>query len=147
MDPATIATGVLAVLTPYLVKGAKEFAGAVGDAAYEKAKGMLTTLKQRWAPDKDASTSLEQFEKKPALYKPVVETLLKEKLQSDAALAKELGELLQEMGPTLEVLQKMDEGRNVTGLDAKELNKGRVSVTQEIKNADGVTGVKIDRIG
>ena len=147
MDPVTIATGVLTVLTPYLVKGAKEFVSVAGDVACEKASGMLQKLKQRWAGDKEASTSLEQFEQKPERYKPVIEDILKEKLTNDESLSRELSTMLQDMGPTLEIIQKMDEGRNVTGVEAKELNKGRVGVTQEIKKADGVTGAKIDRIG
>jgi len=147
MDPATIATGVLAILTPYLVKGAKEFTNVVGEAAYDKAKGLLQNLKQRWAGDKEASATLEQFEQKPERYKPVVEDILKEKLSADSGMAQEYAEKLRDMGPVLEIIQKMDEGKNITGLEAKELNKGHVVVTQEIKNADGVTGIKIDRIG
>ena len=147
MDPATIATGVLTVLMPYVAKGAKEFISVVGEVGYEKAKGLMEKLKSKWSGDKEVTSTLENFEAKPERYKPVLEDIMHEKLAKDPELANELSKMLQEMGPTLTIIQEMDEARGVTGLAAGEVNSGNVSVTQKIKKAEDVTGAKIDRIG
>lgn len=148
MDPAKIATGVLAILVPYLVKGAKEFVNLAGQAAYEKAKGMLDKLKARWTGDSEAAPVLQQFEQKPERYGAIVKDILQEKLAQDPNLARELANLLKEIdAPTLQIVQKMNEAKDVIGVNADELNKGEVSVTQEMGKAEGVTGAKIGRIG
>jgi len=54
---------------------------------------------------------------------------------------------LEEMEPTLEVAQRVEEGRKMTGLEAEEMTGGKVKVAQEIEKGEDVTGVKIRRIG
>jgi hypothetical protein len=149
MDPIItgLVTSVITVLTPYVKKGAGEFANAAGEVAYEKAKGLLATLKKRWVKDKEASTQLENFEKKPERYQPVLEDILAEKLSEDKEFADELAQILKEMGPTLEIIQKMEEAEDVTGLEAEEMAGGKAKVEQEIGKAKNVTGAKFKRIG
>jgi vacuolar-type H+-ATPase subunit I/STV1 len=148
MDPiGTLVTSVMAVLMPYVAKGAEEFARVAGEAAYNKAKSLLDTLKARLSGDKEATDSLTRFEEKPERYQPVVEDILKEKLAEDQALAEELKKLLKEMGPELEIIQKMRVGKKVVGLEADEIAGGQAKVTQEIDEAEDVTGAKFGRIG
>src|SRR2546421_8734024 len=111
MDPAIVdlATKVVAVLLPFVSKGAEEFATKVGDTAYEKAKNLLSTLKQRWSRDTEATESLVRFEQKPERYKTVLEDILQEKIVEDHDLAAQVAQLLQELGPTLEIIQQMEE--------------------------------------
>jgi outer membrane lipoprotein-sorting protein len=148
MEPVTmIATAVISVLSPYLVKGAEEFIKAAGKDAYEKAKTLLATLKSRWANDQEASEQLARFEQKPERYRSVLEDILNEKLVQDENLATDLNRLLQEMGPTLNIVMKMKDAEGVTGLEATEMSGGRASVTQEIEKGKNITGAKIARIG
>jgi len=149
VDPvtATLAANVVAVLAPYVAVGAQEFARNVGKEAYEKAKTMLTALRAKWAGDKEATDALTRFEEKPERYAPVLEDVLNEKLAEDKELAMVLSTLLNEMGPSLEVVQKMEEGRRVTGLEAEEMTEGRATVNQDIGRGEDVTGAKIRRIG
>src|SRR6266853_2041919 len=137
MDPAIIdvSTKVMAVLLPFVTKGAEEFASKVGDAAYEKAKTLLTILKQKWSGDKEATESLVLFEKKPQRYQAVLEDILQEKLVEDHDLATQVVQLLQEMGPTLEIIQQMEEGKNIVGLKAREMRGGRARILQEMAQA------------
>src|SRR5437868_12441654 len=123
MDPAIvdIATKVVAVLLPLVSKGAEEFASKIGDAAYEKAKGILSTLKQRWSVDTEATEGLVRFEQKPERYQTVLEDILQEKLSEDHDLAEQLSRLLQEIGPTLEIIQQMEEGKDIIGLKARQM--------------------------
>ena len=149
MDPvtATLAANVVAVLAPYVAVGAQEFARNVGKEAYEKAKTMLSALRARCTGDKEATDALTRFEEKPERYAPVLEDVLNEKLAEDKELAMVLSTLLNEMGPSLEVVQKMEEGRRVTGLEAEEMTEGRATVNQDIGRGEDVTGARIRRIG
>ncbi len=54
---------------------------------------------------------------------------------------------VEETETTLEVAQKVEEGRNVTGLEAEEMTGGKVKVAQDIERGEDVTGVRIRRIG
>ena len=149
MDPAIVdlATKVVAVLLPFVSKGAEEFATKVGDTAYEKAKNLLSTLKQRWSRDTEATESLVRFEQKPERYKTVLEDILQEKLVEDRDLAAQVARLLQEMGPSLEIIQQMEEGKGIIGLKAREMRSGRARVSQDITKAEEVTGAEFDTLG
>ncbi len=149
MDPVTgtLAASVVAVLAPYVAMGAQEFARNAGKEAYEKAKTMLATLKAKWTWDKEATDALARFEQKPERYAPVLEDVLREKLAEDKELAALMATVLNEMGPSLEVVQKMEEGRRVTGLEAEEMIEGKARISQDIERGEDVTGARIRRIG
>ena len=110
MDPitATLAANVVAVLAPYVAVGAQEFVRNAGKDAYEKAKTMFAALRAKWTGDEEATDALTRFEEKPERYAPVLEDVLNEKLAQDKELAAVLSTLLNEMGPSLEVVQKME---------------------------------------
>lgn len=149
MDSATIALAmnVVNVLLPYVSKGAEEFASKVGDAAYEKARMLLSTLKEKWQGDKEASESLACFEEKPERYQPVLTDILQEKLSQDKDFASQVSRLLQEMGPALQVIQTMEKGTGITALKAGEFHRGTANVSQEITTGEDVIGAEIDTIG
>jgi hypothetical protein len=147
MDPISLITPVVSLLMPYAAKGAEKFAEEVGQAAFEKVKGLLATLRTRWRGDQEAIDTLVRFEEKPDRYHPILEDVLKEKLGQDQELAKVLTEFLEGMGPTLQIIQKMKDAEQITGLEAKEMTRGEAAIIQEIDKAKNVTGAKIDRIG
>jgi len=149
MDPVTaaLAANVMSVLMPYAAMGAQAFARSAGKDAYEKAKSLLGTLKARWAGDEEATDAVDRFEEKPERYRPVLEGILEEKITQDEQLAAELATLLEEMGPSLEVIQRMEEGRRVTGVEAEQMSGGRAKVRQDIGRGEDVTGARIGRIG
>jgi hypothetical protein len=149
MDPitASLAAKVVSVLAPYVVVGAEEFVRNAGKDAYEKAKTMFAALRAKWTGDEEATDALTRFEDKPERYAPVLEDVLREKLAEDKELATVLSTLLNEMGPSLEVVQKMEEGRKATGIEAEEMTGGRATVDQDIGTGEDVTGARIRRIG
>ena len=142
-----LAARVVAVLLPLVSKGAEEFATKVGETTYAKAKTLLATLKHKWSQDKEASESLAHFEEKPERYKGVIEDILQEKLSQDNDLVAYISHLFQEMGPALEIIQKMDEGRDITGLKAEQMRRGTAKVTQDIKHGEKVTGAEFEKLG
>ena len=147
---AQLATTVLSILAPYAARTGKEFVEAVGEAAYQRAKALMDTLKARWAgrtEHKEASDALENFEKKPERYAPVLQDVLEEKIETDSEFAGELTRQTQEFGPLIEIIQRLESAEGVTGLEAKEMAAGKASINQEIKGSRNITGAKIDRIG
>src|SRR5260370_15840317 len=118
MDPATIATltgSVLSVITPYVVKGADEFAKLVGEAAFAKAKGLFAALKHKLSADPEAADTLAHFEEKPPRYQPALQDILSENLAKDPEFAAELEQHIKGMGPVLEVVQRMKEAEGEIG--------------------------------
>jgi hypothetical protein len=143
-----LATTVVAILLPFLKRGAEEFATAVGKAAAEKVQGIFTRVRRWFADDEQATSSLEALEGERAdLYVPVVEGILAEKLKDDEAMREQLQRLVDELGPTLSIVQEMEEAKRVIGLRAGTLSSGSVEVTQKIGTAEDVTGAHIDKIG
>lgn len=152
MDPiiTTLAANAVAVLIPYVKKGAEEVASEVGKAATEKIKILLNTLKTRLSEDKEATYDLERFEEKPERYKSALQDILQEKLNNDKNLAAELDRLLKEIketGPNIDVYIKMKEGEDVTGMRAKEVKKGKAKVNMEIEKGKKVIGVDVENFG
>ncbi|HEY7415548.1 MAG TPA: hypothetical protein VH593_10175, partial [Ktedonobacteraceae bacterium] len=71
-----------------------------------------------------------------------------EKLAQDKDLLATLSRHLQEMGPTLEVIQNMEESRGVIGVRARQIQAGTVRVLQDAKIAENTIGIDItDSIG
>jgi hypothetical protein len=149
MDPITIglASSIMGVLMPFVKKGAEEFISSAGKDAYEKSKTILENLKSRLSGDEEAVETLKHFEEKPERYKSAVEDILREKLAQDKGLAGELQRMLKDMGPNLDIIQKMKTAENVTGLQVDKIMSVRAKVIQEIERAKDVTGAKIKRIG
>ncbi|MCJ7443814.1 MAG: hypothetical protein MUO26_04675 [Methanotrichaceae archaeon] len=142
-----LASNVVSILAPYLAKGADVFAQEAGKAAFHKTKNLLETIKKRWSGDKEARTSLELFEEKPARYESVIEDILKEKLEHDDEFAVQLQKILYDMEPEIEIIQKMKVGENIIGLEVNEIIGGKTRVTQEVEQAKDVVGAKIKQIG
>jgi hypothetical protein len=143
----TLVSTVVSVLLPYVAKGGEEFVKEAGKAAFEKVKSLFQTLKAKLTGDKEASEALENFEQKPARYQSVLEQVLSDKLSQDPALAAELEKHLKEMGPELQIIQKMKKGEKVTGLEADEMAGGKAKISQDIEEAKDVIGAKIKKIG
>lgn len=143
----TLVVKVVDILLPLAKKGAEEFVGAVGKDTYEKAKTIFAKLKERWAGDTEASSTLNNFENKPDRYLPILEEILQEKLAEDPELVEQLTKVISELGPKLEIIQNMEKGEKVTGLKAKTMNQGSVKVQQDIKDGKEIVGAEIESIG
>lgn len=147
MDPAALASTVMSILGPYVTKGVEEFTRAAGEVAYEKGKQLLATLKARWAGDPAATDHLARFEKKPAVYAPALEDVLKEKLEHDQQLAAQLDQTVKEIGPDIQIIMKMGQAEDVTGFEADEMTSGKAGVELDIESGKHVKGAVIKRIG
>lgn len=112
IDPATLATAVVAVLSPYLVEAVKSGAGKIGEAAVEGAGKLYQTLKKRLAgsTEEKALVKLEAAPEKPDA-QAALRLFLEERLAADPALVSELAGLVEEARPGVSIQQIA----NVTG--------------------------------
>jgi len=147
---AALVPTVISVLSPLAAKGASSLAETAGQAAVQKASEILATLKRKWSTDDEASGTLRRFEENPVRYLPMFEDVLTEKVNQDKTLEIELERLLEEMGDSLTIIQRVGTvSGEATGLDAGELGRGRrVSIEQTVDDVSGkITGARIDKIG
>ncbi|WNG45300.1 hypothetical protein F0U60_15180 [Archangium minus] len=147
MDPSSLATSIIGILMPYVSKTASDFISTAGEVAYSKAKSIFAKLKDRWTGDQEASRALEGFQHKPDRYQLVLQDVLGEKLSQDGSLAGELRQMVEELGPSLQILMKAEELEDGTGLESRELRSGRIGIEQDVRRGTKLIGAKIDRIG
>lgn len=100
-------TVVSSILLPYIKDGAVKMAERITNSAGSAASEYTVQFAEKiWNKVKSAFTSdaekvtLTQFEERPEAAKPLVEDMLKEKLQQDDQLAKELEALVASKSPT-----------------------------------------------
>ncbi len=147
MDPVTLATAALTILTPFAKNAGEELVKTVGQIGFDKAKGLFTWLKQRFAGDPSASKDLSRFETDPDKFEPGLGATIKEKVEQDPEFAAELKKRIDEIGPTLTVFQDIKKGKKIVGVDADEIRSGKVGVTQKADDVEDLTGVRAKRIG
>lgn len=149
MEPITmsLASTVMSILMPYAKEGIDEFVKTAGKDAYEKAKGLVDSLKNNWSRDKEATAALENFEKNPGRYQFVLKDILDEQLETNNDLSKEVQKIINDMGPDLEIIQKMKEAENVVGLKADSMTSGKVTIMQDIEKARNTTGADVEHVG
>lgn len=101
MDPialTTLASQVMALLTPYLTKAGEEFVSQFGDVAFEQCKRLYDTVRARFVKEapKDggnAAQALDALAKDPDMAS-AVQTKLARILQADPDFANTLKQIL-----------------------------------------------------
>jgi hypothetical protein len=141
MDPVTIGTAVVTILSPYVADAGKELVKAAGEVALEKARGLMTWLKQQFAGDPVAASDLSRFEQEPTVFAPSLQKTIQKKVAEDPAFSAAITDRVTELGPIITVIQKFNDARDMTGIDGA-VHSGKVSVTQEGSTAANVTGIK-----
>jgi hypothetical protein len=151
MDPVTLAAGAIALLGPYLAKAGAEFAGEAGKAAWGLAGRLLGRLRSAVRDKPPDRQALEEFAEGNDGSAAPAQAMLQRVLQSDPELAAEIGQLLaqvKQLGPSVVVVQRVEEAEDAVGVEARRFIKGSVEVTQEMKKAKNITGVRLtDDIG
>jgi hypothetical protein len=73
--------------------------------------------------------------------------MLASALEQDKALAEDVRQMLEDFGPNVQVVQRIEFGEGVTGARIGELVSGSFRVDQDIKHSKNVTGFSADRVG
>jgi hypothetical protein len=143
----TLAASVIALVTPYLVKGAEEFAKEAGGAAFETVKALADRLRSWWGGDPVAAAAGENLAKEPEEYASLLAQRLTTALAKDKDLAADLTKLTSSVGPYAEIVQNIQVARGVTGAKIKSLVEGRLKIVQTIDKAVNTTGLDADTFG
>lgn len=142
-----LAATVISIISPYLAKGAEEFAKTAGKAAFDGAKALVDRLSRWWKDEPVANAAATSIKSDPEHYSKLLGSELERALSKDESLAHDLRALVDQLGPSVDVIQKMEVARGVTGADIGTLLSGQVRVNQEIRDAQNVTGFKADKVG
>ena len=143
---ALVAT-IMSIVSPYLVKGAEEFAKSAGKAAFDGTKALVERLSRWWKDDPIANAAATSFKSDPEHYGKLLGVQLEHDLAKDESFADELRALVDSLGPAVDVVQRMEVARGVTGADIGTLVSGQVRVQQNIRDAQDVTGFKGGKVG
>jgi len=70
-----------------------------------------------------------------------------EKAQAEPDFAAALQKRIDEIGPQLTIFAHLKDSKNVVQLDGGQMRSGKVSVTADADNVDGLTRVRVKTIG
>jgi hypothetical protein len=143
----TLAASVISLVTPYLVKGAEEFAKETGVAAFETVKALAERLRKWWSGDPVAAAAGENLAKEPEEYASLLGQRLNVALAKDKDLAADLTKLMSSASPYAEIVQNIQIAHGVTGAKIKSLVAGHLRIVQTMGEAVNVTGLEVDTFG
>lgn len=147
MDPVTIATTALAVLTPYLAKGGETLASELSKQGLAKGEAVLQALWARWRGKPQAEARLASFVADPAAGRDAMSAALAVEATADPDFAAALDAMLKGGPADVFIEQAVGKAGEITGAQIREMLSGRVQVRQTVEEATKVVGVAIDRLG
>lgn len=142
-----LAAAAISVVGPYIARGAEAFAQEAGKQAAGAARALADRLRKWWSGEPVAAAAAENITTDPKKYAPILGDLLASDLAKDESFAAEVQRLVDDVGPQIEVVQRIEFANGVTGAEVDELIRGSVRVEQEMKEARDVTGFKGGRVG
>jgi hypothetical protein len=162
----TIATSVVAILTPFLKKGAEKFAEEIGKSIEEsggeagkrvgniivdKTKKLFDKLKQKLSGNDEAEMNLRLFEKNPDNYSENFQKVLATELDKDKNFAQEVDGLVNKMkdaSPQIVTIIENAKAKNITGTEIEDMKSG--SSRTEIRGSvadESIVGTRAKRVG
>ncbi|HEV7509443.1 MAG TPA: hypothetical protein VGS07_31505 [Thermoanaerobaculia bacterium] len=141
VDLATLATGVVAFLAPFLPylqqageKVAEEVGEKFGEGLWDKAKALWGKLSPEIAAKDHAQGAVEVLAKRPddPRAKGAVELQIEEILAAKPGLASEVAQLLQAAGPRASWAHLVGDGAIAQGKGAVAAGKGGVAAGRDV---------------
>ena len=162
----TIATSAVAILTPFLKKGAEKFAEEfgksieesggeagkrVGNIIVDKTKKLFDKLKQKLSGNDEANMNLKLFEKNPDNYSENFQKVLATELDKDKNFAQEVDGIVNEIkdkSPQIVTIIENAKAKNITGTDIEDMESG--SSRTEIRGStadESIVGTRAKHVG
>lgn len=133
MSVEIIAINVITIVTPLVKKGAEGATKSLGKTLFGQTNVLLRRLKSALNSYKEAENTIENFELNPGRYKVCLQEILVEELRENEELANELTRLIDEMGPLIEVLKKIEKLAGKAALDIENKKRERFTVNRNNK--------------
>lgn len=132
-----IVASAVSILAPFVAAGGKKAAEVVGEAFADQTGKLLGRIRSWFSGDDEAASTLAKFEEKPARYASSVEDILREKIEGDPARQAELLQLIEAMGPRIEVFIKVRTlAGEAIGLDLAKWENGVARATVEVDTVE-----------
>jgi hypothetical protein len=147
MDPITLVTSAVTLLSPYVAKGAEEFAKELGKDAAQKARDLYTYLKNKFSADSEESQILSLFEKKPEKYERNLTEVLQERAQNDSDFVDELQKHVDSAAPYIKVVQSLKGAKKAVGADVETVTTGTFDIQQDAEGSEETIGFRAKRVG
>lgn len=136
MGVEIIATNVITIVTPLVIKGADAATATLGKSLFGQTNGLLRLVKSELNGDREAENTVESFELNPTRYKVSLQEILAEELRENEELAKEFEMLINDMGPLDEVVKKIGSlGGEAITLDTANTNQSAPATKGDVKAA------------
>jgi hypothetical protein len=165
----TIAASVIAILTPFLKKGAEKFAEEigksieesggeagkrVGEIVVDKTKMLFDKLKDKISGNEEATMNLRLLEKDPEneAYAQSFQKVLAKELDNDKNFAQDVEKQIKEIkqsNPQVKAIIEKAEAENLTAIRAKSISGGS-NVEANIRDSkarQNLTGIDVGEIG
>ena len=119
----------------------QEFAKEAGKAAFAKCGELIQAIYSKFSGDEEAERALNNFEKKPERYRATFEDILMRNSKRTRR-SHRIQRLIEATGSDIQVIQKMEEGEEVTGIETDKMTSGSAKVDQDIKKGRKWLGPK-----
>lgn len=149
MDPVlmVLAGKALQLVAPYLAKGGGKVAEVLGEEIGTQVKGLLGRIRARFRREPAHTDVLDRYAADPAANEGALQATLAREMETDPAFRAEVERDVNRFGPVLSVVQRIREGKEVTGAEIDAMKKGLVQVHQEMDRGENVTGARIKDFG
>ena len=148
MDPLSIATAVLAVITPYLTKAGDGVLEELGKQGLVKAQAEFKALTARWQDKPKAQQRLKAYADDPALAREGLLAALRTEIDDDDDFAAALKALLEDrLKPEAFIRQQVGAHGEALGADILNFHIGNLRVEQIGEDSAKLTGLKADNFG
>lgn len=155
VDPVTLATTALAVLSPHietlkplLAKILEGSAGEIGKTAVSKAEALFESLAARWRGQPTLKKGLERYVEDPVTLHERMRSLLETEFEGDEVFRRQVAELLAgQLAPELFIHQTITHADEAIGAEIGTATEGRIEVHQEGYDVGKAVAAKIDQFG
>lgn len=149
MDPTlmTLAGKALQLVAPYVARGGAKVADALGEAIGAQLKEVVDRIRARFRLNPENASMLEQYAEDPTSNEPKARAALAREMEADPGFRAEIAAGVKRFGPVLNIVQRIRDGENVTGVEIESVRNGLMQVHQAMDRANGVVGAKINTFG
>ena len=147
MDLLTFAGTLVSVLTPFFIKGGEQFAAEAGRSAFQKVESLWNRITSQFHGDKTITKDLSDFRENPGRNASILADDLHQEMEKNEDFASDLIKILNDLGPSINIIQEFDEAKNIVGIRIAKFRNGSLYVEQRGKKGENLLGGHIEEVG